>query len=121
MKNKAISRFKSPLHRELLALFPFIWSGSNVIFAGAVFVVAVIVITAPHPKVFAGVVASNWYIGSIPVPFTFHLVLSNPAVSTIHSPQFWNAVPEEELPVGVFPVISRFREEERRERREKGI
>ena len=96
----------NPLHRELLAPVPVANTfGSNVIFGGLLFVPATISITFPHPL---GVVALYSYIGSIPVPFTFHLVLSSPAVSTIQSPQVLIVCPEDEdVPVGACP-ISRF-------------
>ena len=98
----------APLHRELEAPVPVPnTSGSNVI-SGVLFACdGFIVITAPHPWELAALFASNWYIGSIPFWFTFHLVLSNPAVSTIHSPQVANFPPEEDVPVGVAPT-SRF-------------
>ena len=94
------------MHRELLAPVPVAnWSGSKVIFGGLLFVPATISITFPHPL---GVVALYSYIGSIPVPFTFHLVLSSPAVSTIQSPQVLIVCPEDELPAGGVVPISRF-------------
>ena len=99
------------MHRELLAPVPVAnWSGSKVIFGGVLPCAAawLIVITAPHPWELVGLALSNWYIGSIPVPFTFHLVLSSPAVSTIQSPQVLIVCPEDEdVPVGACP-ISRF-------------
>ena len=67
-----------------------------------------IVITNPHPLELVGLLFAS-YIGSIPVPFTFHLVLSNPAVSTIQSPQVVNVCPEEDVvPVGGLAPTSRF-------------
>ena len=93
------------MHRALLV---FNTSGSKVIFGGLLLFAWLIVITSPHPWDPLGVALSNWYIGSIPVPFTFHLVLSSPAVSTIQSPQVLIVCPEDEdVPVGACP-ISRF-------------
>ena len=81
-------------------------SGSNVIVAGPLlFTGGLISITLPQPWEAVGSAAFTSYIGDIPSPSTFHLVLSNPAVSTIHSPQFWNVFPvEESVPVGAFPT-----------------
>ena len=81
-------------------------SGSNVIVAGPLpaFTLGLISITLPQPLEAVGLAASTSYIGSIALSVTFHLVLSNPAVSTIQSPQVPNAVPVESAPVGVAPT-----------------
>ena len=81
-------------------------SGSNVIVAGPLpaFTLGLISITLPQPLEAVGFVASTSYIGSIASTVTFHLVLSNPAVSTIQSPQVPNAAPVESVPVGFVPT-----------------